>query len=164
MREAKLILVASACDANLYQNGPETLTEVSESGPSYCPHFETCNRDGFLDSLRGHQCVMMLGLQAAKRSLGGEISVAAVMRTYGDDIPRPAKGFVYSPDRETFTVIPRPEALVKIAEFARIVIGGSHGPQDNPCVTEKPPAPKVTGHMRYGPERPDPVEDFLANL
>ncbi|MDP2933044.1 MAG: hypothetical protein Q8N81_02840 [bacterium] len=163
MREAQLISTASPCDANLFQDGPETLDEVASIGRSLCPHFGTCDKSGFLGQ---HQCVMLLGLQAAQASLQQEISVAAVMEAYSNDIPRPVEGFVYSADRKTFTVIPRAEALVKIAEFARTVIGGSDGPQDNPCVAEQPLAPRFVSHMRNGPSAPrrDAVEEFLTNL
>lgn len=165
MREAQLILTASPCDANLYQEGLETLEQASMTGRSFCPHFETCNRPSFLEPQRGHQCVMLLGLQAAQASLRQEISVAAVMETCGDDIPRPVNGFIYSADRKNFTIITRPEALIKIVEFARVVIGGSDGQQDNPCVAEPASAPKSITYLRAIPAaRRDPVEDFLTNL
>jgi len=123
MRERQLILQGSPCDVNFHEGGPQTIAKSKSRGREYCPHINECAK-GILNKTTGSLCVLQLGIQVAQQCLKRGRSIEQEMSTFRREVPHPAKGFIWSPDRKTFTFIDREEAIRKVQEFAESILEG----------------------------------------
>lgn len=124
MRERQLILQGSPCDANFHEGGPQTIAESKSRGREYCPHVNECGK-GILNKTTGNLCALQLGVRVAQQCLKQGRSIEQEMSTFRREVPHPAKGFIWSSDRKTFTFITdHEEAVKKVQEFAEMVLGG----------------------------------------
>lgn len=124
-RERELIFNSVFCDTNLFLNGPMAVIKAKEIGLSPCPHFDECNKDGFLHPVHGHQCAMNMGLQVAQLALKEGHGIGREMADFQKENIRPEKGWVFSSDREHFEIAPSGTRahLGLIEKFAYIALG-----------------------------------------
>ena len=124
-RERELVFDSVFCDTNLYSDGPMTVIKAKEIGPSPCPHFDECNKDGFLHPVHGHQCAMNMGLQVAQFALKEGHSIEREIVDFQKENIRPEKGWVFSSDRVHFEIVPSSTRAHPglIEKFAYIALG-----------------------------------------
>lgn len=125
MREKQLILQSSPCDLSFYEGGPKTIAEAKSRGQEYCPHLNECKK-GILNKTTGSLCALRLGVLVAQQCLKQGRSIEQEMlENFRGEVPHPAKGFIWSPDRKIFTFITdHEEAVKKVQEFAEMVLDG----------------------------------------
>lgn len=158
MREGKLIQ-AGGCDRDFYPDGPKTVEEALRIGRSPCPHWEKCE-NGFLGP-DSHDCVMKMGIQVAQHVLSKKSSVAEETKNFRKANIHSPKGWIYSPNRKDFRIVPDGEETIKLIEkFVHIVLDDKNPtvPQtDDPRLKVGPNYSDVVAHATT----PDGAIDLL---
>lgn len=126
MRERELFFRYSPCTTNFHDDGPATVAEAEARGVERCPYYDRCAATpGLLNEKTGAQCLLRFAADCVQMMHLERSRFAAQVQKFRDWRPTPAKGFIWSPDRQRFELIEDFDtAIAKLREFGLALMSG----------------------------------------